>query len=230
MLIILFFGYLSKKPVNYKPPANSNVAGYINFIIKNYNLLDENDETEYIPVVSLTAQNGSALSSKLGDIIKQKFKINNANVFNFVTGELLDNINEHSNSSRNYILAQYFDKLGLEICIYDNGIGIPGSFEKSHIDFSSDPEAIEMALEGISTKNMPGHDVERGAGLSTINKIMLKNDTEFILASGTGIYYSLGEEKRFYKVPVPCKMNGTFISIIFKNREKFNGINLYDYT
>ena len=71
---------------------------------------------------------------------------------------MTDNILQHSQAKNNYILAQYYKYDGLEICIYDDGIGIKKSYENAGENI--DNTGIEMALKGLSTKE----DNERGEG------------------------------------------------------------------
>ncbi len=226
ILIILLFDYITNNNVKYIKPNSDTTAEYIDFIINNYNKLNQITNSSYIPISSLTQKNLYTMTEKLENILKQKFSIENANVFNYIIGELFDNITNHSKSLTNYISAQYFKNLGFEICVYDNGIGIPGSFKNSNIDFSNDSQAIKMALNGQSTKKGNEH----GFGLSSINKLLLENETESIIASGKGIYYSKSKDIKFYEADKSNSMTGTFIAIIFKNREEFNSLNLYNYT
>jgi anti-sigma regulatory factor (Ser/Thr protein kinase) len=219
MIILLLFNRL--KNSEYIPPVNCNTRNYINTMIKNYNNLDFKDKS-YLPVTSIN-ENGNRME-KFADIISVNYNIKNINLINYILGELTDNIIEHSRSVNNYILAQYYKNTGLEICIYDDGIGIPNNFKNAGFKLNNDYDAIKMALNGISTKG----DRERGTGLSSINRMVESSkNNEFIIISGKAIYNFYNGEEKLYLLSDKYELNGTFIGLLFKNN--VDDMNIYDY-
>jgi hypothetical protein len=84
------------------------------------------------------------------------------NAFKYVTNEIVTNIYEHSGFTHAYLMAQ--EQSGfMDLCFYDDGVSIPGSFKRRGMNFSSDVEAIAEAVNGLSTKG----GMERGYGLGT---------------------------------------------------------------
>lgn len=75
---------------------------------------------------------------------------------------MCDNIQQHSQFTHGTLLAQYFPNMEyVDIGVLDNGITIPGSYERYQIEVVSDANAIEQAIQGVSTKLEKG----RGHGL-----------------------------------------------------------------
>ncbi len=221
-LLILLSPELIDEKTGYIKPLNTTCNEYVDFTLKNYNKII--NTSKYIPIFTLNNENFDSFISKTYEILNVNFNIINENLIKYIIGELYDNINQHSDSIHNYNIIQHYDKLGLEICIYDDGIGIPNNFRKNGIEFKSDINALELALEGWSTKD----DNERGHGLSTINSIMNdRTDDEFIIISNKGIYHYFKGHKKLYQLLDKQKFNGTLISIIFKSTKD---INIYNYT
>ena len=227
-LLLLVFPYLRDNIPLTIQDSNSPVKSYMDFITAHYNSLEENEN--FMPIVTLNENNYDELLDRTFTILNSKFDIKNKNVIGYIIGELYTNIKDHSKSTENYIVVQYYKRLGLEISVYDNGIGIPGNFKDHSLPFKNDCEAIEKAILGESTKNCGNIDqAERGRGLLSINNIMKKrNEDEFIIISNKGIYHYLNGSKKVYELPENYQLNGTLVSIIFKNKKVLNEINLYD--
>jgi len=101
--------------------------------------------------------------------IKIKFPESLHNAIFYLLGELADNIDQHSNFSHVSIIAHYNkNKKEINICIFDDGITIPGAFEARSIFIKNDSDALKQALEGKSTKKEEG----RGTGLRTSKKLV----------------------------------------------------------
>lgn len=219
MIILLLFEDI--KNSKYIPPLNFNTKNYINIMLQNYNNLDFTDKS-YLPITGVNETNNKV--EKFAERILITYNISNANLINYILGELTDNIIEHSKYTNNYILAQYYKNTGLEICIYDDGIGIPQSFKNAGFDLDKDYDAIKMALNGESTKD----NKERGTGLSSINRIMEgSSNNEFIIISGKAIYNFYHGKGNVYNLDDKYQLKGTFIGILFKN--DINNISIYDY-
>ncbi|WP_337860401.1 ATP-binding protein [Ferroplasma sp.] len=223
--LLLIFPLLNNKNIKYKNPVSQLCSNYIDFNLKNYNQVLS--DTNTIPVSTLNDKNYNAILKEIFNIIEKNLKLpsNAKNLTGYMIGELFDNIEQHSGSSNNYLILQYYDKLGLEISIYDDGIGIPGDFKIHGIRKKDDSECLEEAISGISTKGE-----ERGYGLNTINNIISSNKgVEFIIISGQGIYHYLNNSKSIYNVEEKYKFNGTLISIIFKDTEVLQNIDYLKY-
>ena len=95
--------------------------------------------------------------------------------------EVLDNVQVHSQDKFGYVMAQYHKKKKrLNFCVFDSGIGILESLNKSPV-FSpeSDLEAIELALkEGVGEGNGQGN------GLFGLYRIVSENSGRLTIRSG----------------------------------------------
>lgn len=96
--------------------------------------------------------------------------------------EIIDNVDQHSLCDHGTLLVQYYPhKDSLDICVADNGVSIPGTYDRHDIDYEDDFDALQKALSGISTKEDFGH--ERGYGLRTATKIVCEGLNGTILLS-----------------------------------------------
>jgi hypothetical protein len=131
---------------------------------------------------------------------------------NYLLYEVTNNIYEHSNFERAFIMAQRYVKKGFtEICFFDNGISIPGSFSLYGIHYESDSDAINKAVNGLSTKDELNH---RGWGINTIVKIFTRGAKgEIFIASRKGAVYISRDESLLYHLGDKYRIQGTLISL-----------------
>lgn len=109
-------------------------------------------------------------------------------MYTYVIGELMDNIYQHSEFTYASVMAQKYGKKGfIELCFFDNGITIPGSFAKHGKAYPKDghAKAIYDAISGKSTEA----DVGRGFGLSTNVDMFRDIGGEVLIVSGNGAVY-----------------------------------------
>lgn len=141
------------------------------------------------------------------------------NLVLYLLGELIDNINQHSQYSKGFILLDYNkSSRKTHIIIFDNGISIPKTFQNNKIQFEDDTQAIKMAIKGKSTKKEEG----RGYGLSSSANIIEKGlKGKISIISRKGIYSSdVGALRELGEI------EGTFIYISF---DKGEDLNIYKY-
>jgi len=225
--LLLIFPYLSDGKNLITGVLNNSLKNYIDFFKQNYNNFDETQN--YMPIVSLNDDNYDKILNNTFKILETKFDIKNINVIGYIIGELYNNIQEHSKSTNNYVILQHYQNLGLEISVYDNGIGISGSFKNHSRPFENDLNAIEQAISGVSTKNSGIDQATSGTGLISIKNIIKRNkEDEFIIISNKGIYHYFNGNKVGYILDKKEGLNGTLISVIFKNKKELNKIELYD--
>lgn len=107
-----------------------------------------------------------------------------------IISESLNNVFDHSRESeetiQSYILSNIVDSNDkLDICVIDDGVSIPGLFEKCDIQFNNDCEAIEKAIGVFST--ISDSEFERGNGLWTIIRLVAEgNGGEILIISRNG--------------------------------------------
>ncbi len=140
---------------------------------------------------------------------------------NFLLYELLINTYKHSKFKNAYV--QIDIERNLNIMIYDDGIGIPGSFKEANIDFDNDGKAIFEALNGKTTDNEKFNLHGRGLN-STARITTLGFKGEMVIFSGNGA--CLVTENGIDIQKNENSINGTFISLQMNNRKIDN---IYEY-
>lgn len=140
----------------------------------------------------------------------------------YALGEIIDNVNQHSLSDIAFVMVQNYPKNErIDLCITDNGIGIPGNYRRHGIKFANEGEAVRMALEeGVSTKS----DL-RGFGLRTTSRMVCEGlGGEVLLSSSKGLVHKQAKDSQ---VVDAGKWGGTtYIARLYPPSE---GFNLYDY-
>jgi len=135
--------------------------------------------------------------------------------------EMLSNIYDHSQFKRAFVLCQQYPNSKnktTDICLIDDGISIPGNFEKEDFEFENDSEAILSAINGLSTNKFDGKF--RGTGLNTATQIStLAYGEEILIASRKGVCHVKGNGAQLYKMGSNY-VDGTFVSI------RINGYNI----
>lgn len=228
---------------------NPNVDGYFNAIhfndlleIKADTRLDKTLEPylkkTFIPFckwnVSTNTKADEAQSILQKIIERQSGAANGMEMpLSYFLGELIDNIEQHSESKYAYIFSQYLPNEGcIDLCIADEGITIYGSFIRAgkHIDKIKGNEAmaLQMANEGVSTKDRPSAE-NRGYGIS-VSRNMLVNGLggAFFMLSGQAFHRHDKRGTDFVNLPEPIGWDGTVILLRIPIRIP-NGFNIYKY-
>jgi hypothetical protein len=146
--------------------------------------------------------------------------------YKYIIAELVDNIYEHSEFGLAYVMAQKYVRGGyIELVFFDDGITIPGSFDKHgmHYDKKQHKDAIIDAIRGKSTK--PGRG--RGYGLSTNVEMFRDIGGEVLIVSGYGAIYIDKGSVIPYALDTKSRMDGTLISLRVQDRAQI--VNLYEY-
>lgn len=188
----------------------------------------------YIPTISFAAgknmDDKEAISSVVENILIRQLSIrpNVAMGLKYMVEETLDNITEHSESERGYIMAQAYPKKGyLDICMADNGVTLLGSYMRlADNEIVSDLEAIKAANRGISSKNLPEAE-NRGYGIQTSKRMLVEGlGGQYLMISGSCIYVKSPGHDNVYSVPDGLRWNGTVVALrIPVNASMFNYIN-----
>ncbi len=188
----------------------------------------------YIPIVNFAASKNvddkEAISSVVENIIIRQLNIspNVAMGLKYMVEETLDNITEHSESERGFIMAQAYPKKGyLDICMADNGVTLLGSYKRlEDNEIATDLEAIKAANRGVSSKNLPDAE-NRGYGIQTSKQMLVKGlGGQYLMISGSCIYLKAPGRDNIYAVPEGLRWNGTVVSLrIPVDSSNFNYIN-----
>ncbi len=135
----------------------------------------------------------------------------------FMLYEILLNVYKHSKFDNAYLqFIDHDENHDIDICIFDNGIGIPGSFKEALMESENDCEALFEAINGkTSDKEKYGL---HGRGLNSTAQLTTRGfDGEMIIASGKGICIITKEGAKPYFNSHEIK--GTFVILRIKNRK-----------
>ena len=132
------------------------------------------------------------------------------NTLAYIIGELMDNVYEHSQFSRAYVLGLVNPLIKYsEIAIFDNGITIGGSFHNYGMLFYG-AEAIVQAINGESSKD----SYERGRGLGSIFRIIIQGlKGQLFIVSGYGAIFIEPSRSIRYDITTKNRLDGTLISL-----------------
>lgn len=175
----------------------------------------------YIPVINFPAQRNNddkegILTVVENLIIKQlNIKSNVAGGLKYMIGETIDNITEHSDTDRGFIVAQAYPVKGyLDICIADRGITLLGSYKKlQNNEIEGDLEAIQAANRGISSKKLPEAE-NRGYGIYTSKKMLIEGlNGQYMIMSGSALYMKSRSLDEFFVLPDGLKWSGTIVAL-----------------
>ncbi|VUT27723.1 MAG: hypothetical protein SYNGOMJ08_00273 [Candidatus Syntrophoarchaeum sp. GoM_oil] len=160
--------FMKERPdISVIPPSNPNVSAYVDIITKSE--MSPLSQKSYIPIVQVPLDKNQR-DKMLEPLYCKHQQFGGINAFGYFVGELVDNIYQHSNFSTAYIMAQeYSQKRFIDVGIIDNGVSIPGAFEKAGFNVDDDAKALAEAVKGLSTKKDEG---ERGYGLRSNIKLL----------------------------------------------------------
>ncbi|WP_406534830.1 ATP-binding protein [Methanobrevibacter sp.] len=135
----------------------------------------------------------------------------------FLLYELLINIYKHSKFENSYIQINISpDEQQIDICIIDDGIGIPKSFYEGQIDYKNDCEAIYQSINGKTTDkekyNLHGRGLNTSVRLTTLGF-----DGEILIASSKGVCYITSDGAKLHQNK--RRINGTFIMLRINNKK-----------
>ncbi|MCR5819819.1 MAG: hypothetical protein K6F94_02555 [Bacteroidaceae bacterium] len=181
-------------------------------------LLSENHEQCWMPVVGFPATSKNtdirnAITSAIEDFVISESGIdtNLAQALRYITDEIIDNITEHADTAEGYVCAAW-DGNTVTVCIADAGKTVYGSYvDGDFYQIYSDQMALQAAVSGLSTKNLPGAE-NRGYGISTSVDMIVKGmDSALIILSGRGLLFRDVRRNDFTELPEPIFMPGTLV-------------------
>lgn len=179
----------------------------------------------YSPINHFTKDASKAANGAFEVVDTQFPDILKNSAIKYIISEFCDNVEQHSHFTHASIMTQYYrSKNFIDIGIIDNGLSIPGVFEKNRIKFGEDVQAIDMAIHGHSTKKEDG----RGKGLISTRAIVEQGlKGEFYVVSRKGMVSTgHGCDRKLFKFE-NLSLDGTLGYIRFKVPKK--EVNWEDY-
>ncbi len=138
--------------------------------------------------------------------------------FDLLLNEIINNVYDHSDFDNAYTMVQQYPNGNVtDICFIDDGISIPGNFEKANFGFHNDAEAIFDAINGKTTDK---YEYKlRGFGLNTSTQIStLCFKEQMIIASRGGLCFINDKGAYLYDID-DNYVDGTYVGIrINENR------------
>lgn len=203
-------------------PKNNDVCSYFDIITGEREMMPGRS---YIPIINIPKNNDArnkALDQLTGFCSSY---VGGTNAFMYFINELVDNIYEHSSFSTAYVMAQkYPAKQFTEVCIIDDGISIPKSYENTGDKANSDEDALRLALNGRSTKS----DEERGYGLRSSVRLLTEGyQGTCLIVSGKGVFEADLTRKTFSSIDEKQLYSGTLVSTRIPFQEV--DVDVYDY-
>jgi len=135
----------------------------------------------------------------------------------YMLGELICNISQHSDGKYGYIFSQCLShkEKCINICIADDGISVFGSYVKArrYLDIidSNEMEALRLANEGYSTKDLPESE-NRGFGISTTKRMLVEGlKGDFFMLSGSAFHRHDVNGSDYVKLPDMMNWMGTIV-------------------
>lgn len=171
--------------------THHNTLGYINRILQG----DETSTTT--PFTILPNTNEDMEKEQTAVIMANKIDSNTYGGYKtifHICNELISNVYDHTPFEKGYAhngytyAQEYPHEKRLDICVMDDGLSIPGRFEKNGIEFVDDCDAIYKATNSVSTsKQGCGMLDSRGNGLwSTLKLVVEANKGNAIIVSRNG--------------------------------------------
>ena len=151
----------------------------------------------------------------------------------YLLDELICNIQQHAQADKGYAYLMYNKAAKtIEILIADFGITIYGSYvaAQKHLDKlgDSDAEALNLAQNGYSVKNLPDAE-NRGYGISSNMKMVVEGlHGEFAVLSGNALMLQVPSKRAILALPPEIDFKGTMIMVRIPAQVP-NGFNPYNF-
>ena len=239
---------LKRDVIIIKNEFNVQFNSYLDYILFERGLIPEEIENEdfqarlipyesktYIPIINFPSKrenNPTLIRDKIMNVLNSilRIQLNLSGGFRtaiiYLLDESINNIVDHSDAERGFVFAQYFpNRLFIDICIVDNGKSILGSYLQNGVKVASDIDAINLAINGKSTKKDKEH--ERGFGIRTSNNMLVSGmKGKYLLYSGKAIFIKTVDKQEIIEIPDELHWLGTIVAL----RIPYFGDNRFDPT
>lgn len=156
----------------------------------------------------------------------------------FISNELITNIYNHTPfkeglTSQAYVFTKEYPKHDLlDFAIIDDGLGIPGNFERHNINILDDCDAISQAVNQVSTEKDDTNPLKysRGFGLwSTLKLVIEGNGGNALIVSRNGCLHILDKDNyKYYNLNNSNIFKGTLVSLRFRKNQIQNFYDLIE--
>ncbi|MDE1837959.1 MAG: hypothetical protein KGJ23_15260 [Euryarchaeota archaeon] len=151
---------------------------------------------------------------------------NNPEAYHYLLGELVDNIYEHAQAERAFVMAQFYPtSRTIEVCFLDDGATIPGSLgHGTNTPYPTERhyQAILDAARGRSAKG----GGERGYGLSSSIRLITSLGGGALIVSGAGAVVAGADGLSPYSLSDDHHLEGTLVSLRLADSDR--RVNFYE--
>ena len=177
----------AKNTNRFIPPRNQDTKRYLDYITTEFTSGISQSRGSHIPFSRVTHTNVNSIATKITGLIGSNLNHQSILILKYCINELLSNVVEHSCYHNSFIIMQnYPHSSKLELAIMDDGISIPGNFEKYGISFTNDSDSLDKAFQGVSTKQQ---EEGRGQGIQSVFRVLVKGlEGEGVIISRNGIF------------------------------------------
>ncbi|MBI5226263.1 hypothetical protein HY994_03415 [Candidatus Micrarchaeota archaeon] len=220
--VLLFGEFIRNHPDSVRPtfPPSDDVERAISSMIGHGNSLTTAGSLVKLPEAKIEADH---LLENNPAFVGFENVCGGKTAFRYLVYELVDNAYQHSNFSNAAVMVYPSSKKTTTICIFDNGVSIPGSFRQNGLDCTDDG-AVLRAVNGTSTKK----GRERGYGLGSSLKITTKPfGGKALIVSGAGAFYADPAAQGAYRLADSDSLHGTLI--VLSIPETLQTVDIYAY-
>ena len=239
-LFVLCKGWESKGKTVTKVNIHENISNYLEVVNfhDGFNPMSEQDLSYFyrktftpLFVFSTNAAIRENCIDAVLNIVFGQTKLTGAdcrNVIDYFITELTNNVADHSESENGIVFTQAYPSKGfMDITIADYGVGVFESYNKTDkFNPQTEVEAIEMAVNGCSTKDRP---ISRGFGISGSRNLLVDGlNGQFWLWSGENIFIHKEGLKDIIRVENGADLKGCYLNLRLPLDITLKG-NFYDY-
>lgn len=175
----------------------------------------------YLPIINFLTDRecSDVVASSVATFLKRKAGISGevSTAVSYLIAETVDNIWQHACTERGYICCQAYPNLGyIDVCIFDCGISLVGSFKKSEClnQIKDDVEAMAAIINHqVSTKNLPDAE-NRGFGIRTSRRMIVDGlKSEYLIYSGRACFLANPNGEAIRRLPDMLRLCGTLVAM-----------------
>lgn len=186
-----------------------------------------NSNGRFVEITNTNSENTVEIVNEIMDVIENNMDVEESifNCLSYCLMEVVDNINEHSESPIDgYVVVQNFSwENKLSIAIVDSGVGIHNSLKNSGKEEFKDIKEVD-ALEECLKEGVTRFE-KRGYGLYHTSKFIRANKGKMQIFSGNSALSIIGKNTRKYQ----CDLwKGTIMYFEIKTNKPVNFIEVFD--
>ncbi|MFY8187541.1 MAG: ATP-binding protein [Flavobacterium sp.] len=134
--------------------------------------VSEIDTNSAVQIQEYTSENQIEVLNSILKVLREKGSLND-NVYaslDYCFNEILDNVLNHTDEKRGWVVAQYYENLNsIRLCVCDYGLGIHKSLNQKH-DFTEEEAILKCIESGVTNGKGQGHGLFATSSFVRLNK------------------------------------------------------------